>query len=198
MELKTIKISEIELLQDLKKIEDWEKRKFLKSIKKYGIVSPVVVTKRDNKYICIDGNLRIKFAKELGYKTIKAIVIDIPDEKIKRARTLLNTIKFPTDSIRLGMILREFDMDLKDTLMIEDNIYQAILDCVIDEKEIKKRGSKRHSEAVIRIKYSLSPEVFFNFILALDEIGSKFNIPNRSKQFEKLIEVLYGNKENQT
>lgn len=54
------------------------------SIMKDGIASPLVVRQIDTGYELIDGERRLKLAKELGYKTVPCQVIDADDEKAMR------------------------------------------------------------------------------------------------------------------
>ncbi len=80
-----------------------EKTKQLKeSIKKYGLVDPCVVnqsTGREN--IVIGGHFRLKVAKELGYKTVPVVYLNIPDIDTEKE---LN--------IRLNKNLGEWDWEL--------------------------------------------------------------------------------------
>jgi len=80
-----------------------EKTKQLKeSIKKYGLVDPCVVnqaTGREN--IVIGGHFRLKVAKELGYKTVPVVYLNIPDIETEKE---LN--------IRLNKNLGDWDWEL--------------------------------------------------------------------------------------
>ena len=50
------------------------------SIKKYGIIEPLLVRPKDNKYEIILGNRRYNAAKQLGLETVPAIIINVNDE----------------------------------------------------------------------------------------------------------------------
>lgn len=60
------------------------------SIMKDGIASPLVVRQIDTGYELIDGERRIKLAKELGYKAVPCQVIEADDEKAMRLVWRLN------------------------------------------------------------------------------------------------------------
>jgi len=61
---------------------DREKMEELKgSIKKHGIIQPVVVRKMANGYEIVAGERRLKAAKEIGLKRIPAIIKSINNEK---------------------------------------------------------------------------------------------------------------------
>jgi len=52
------------------------------SIKENGIIQPIVVTPKDNKFMIIAGERRYKAAKLANIKEVPAIVRDIPEDKI--------------------------------------------------------------------------------------------------------------------
>jgi ParB family chromosome partitioning protein len=61
---------------------DKEKMEELKgSIKKHGIIQPIVVRKMSNGYEIVAGERRLKAAKEIGLKKIPAIIKSINNEK---------------------------------------------------------------------------------------------------------------------
>jgi len=61
---------------------DKEKMEELKeSIKKHGIIQPIVVRKMANGYEIVAGERRLKAAKEIGLKKIPAIIKSINNEK---------------------------------------------------------------------------------------------------------------------
>ena len=72
------------------------------SIKKYGLIDPLLVNSAENrKNILIGGHFRLKIAKDLGFKEVPCVYINIPD--IKKEKEL---------NIRLNKNLGEFDFEL--------------------------------------------------------------------------------------
>jgi len=72
------------------------------SIKKYGLVDPLLVNSAENrKNVLIGGHFRLKVAKDLGYKKVPVVYINIPD--IEKEKEL---------NIRLNKNLGEFDFEL--------------------------------------------------------------------------------------
>ncbi len=72
------------------------------SIKKYGFVDPLLVNSAENrKNVLIGGHFRLKIAKDLGYKEVPCLYINIPD--IEKEKEL---------NIRLNKNLGEFDFQL--------------------------------------------------------------------------------------
>lgn len=112
------------------------------SIKRYGMVDPLLVNNAENrKNIVIGGHFRLKVAKDLGYTEVPVVYVNIPD--IEKEKEL---------NIRLNKNLGEFDWDLlakfdenflstigfsseelDEVFDIDDNIEQFDL-----EKELKK------------------------------------------------------------
>jgi len=50
------------------------------SMKRFGQISPIVITKKN---VLIAGGRRLEAARSLGWRTINAVVADIPDELTK-------------------------------------------------------------------------------------------------------------------
>lgn len=96
-------------IKDLK-LSDYNPRKWnekaisdlTESIKKYGLVDPLLVNSAPNrKNILIGGHFRLKIAKDLGYEEVPVVYINIPD--IEKEKEL---------NIRLNKNLGEFDFEL--------------------------------------------------------------------------------------
>ena len=63
------------------------------SIEKDGILVALTVRKKDGYYELIDGERRLRIAKEIGYKTVPCDVIDIDDETALRMIWKVNTLR---------------------------------------------------------------------------------------------------------
>jgi len=63
------------------------------SIQRDGILVPLTVRKKDGYHELIDGERRIRLAKELGYKTVPCTVIDVDDETARRMVWKVNTLR---------------------------------------------------------------------------------------------------------
>jgi len=72
------------------------------SIQKFGIVDPILVNSSPTrKNVVVGGHFRLKIAKELGFKEVPVVYLDIPD--IKKEKEL---------NIRLNKNLGEWDLSL--------------------------------------------------------------------------------------
>lgn len=73
-----IKISEIEISEDnVRNTGQYENLEELKnSIKKFGLLQPIVVEKENNKYKVIIGQRRFRACKDLGWDKIPALIVN--------------------------------------------------------------------------------------------------------------------------
>lgn len=72
------------------------------SVKRFGLVGPIIVNSVINRQnVVIGGHFRLKVAKDLGYKTIPVVYVNIPD--IEKEKEL---------NLRLNKNLGEWDFDL--------------------------------------------------------------------------------------
>lgn len=59
-----------------------KKEEMMESIKKYGVMTPIIVRKiEDDKYEILSGHNRVRCSKELGLSTIPAQIVDCDDKK---------------------------------------------------------------------------------------------------------------------
>ena len=66
--------------------------RLIESIKRFGCVDPIIVNiALTRKYVVIGGHMRLQALKELGYKEIPVVFVNIPDiEKEKELNLRLN------------------------------------------------------------------------------------------------------------
>ena len=113
------------------------------SIKRFGLVDPLLVNgSKDRKNIVIGGHFRLKVAKDLGFKEVPVIYLDIPDEAKERELNLrLNKNQGDWDY----ELLAEFDESLLADVGFDSEELDSIFDIDVDEpdsfdleKELKK------------------------------------------------------------
>lgn len=104
-QIQTVEVSVNDLVSpdyNPRKHDDIAKEQLKQSIKRFGIVDPIVANSSPTrKNIIIGGNFRWEVIKELGYKTVPVVYVDIPD--IDKEKEL---------NIRLNKNTGEFDWDL--------------------------------------------------------------------------------------
>ena len=127
-----------------RKWDDAKKEKLRESIKRFGLVDPIIVNSAPKrKKIVIGGHFRLKVAEELGYKNVPVVFLDIPDiEKEKELNLRLNKNVGEWDL----ELLKEFDLgvlldvgfDDGDLSQIWDDSLETEDDNFQEEKELEK------------------------------------------------------------
>lgn len=114
------------------------------SIKKFGLVDPIIANgAASRKNIVIGGHFRLKAAKELGYKQVPVVYLNIPNiqkETELNLRLNRNTGEWDFE------LLKSFDMDLLLDVGFDDTDLSSIWDDTLQteddefdvEKELKK------------------------------------------------------------
>ena len=124
-----------------RKHDDLATGQLKQSIKRFGLVDPVIVNSAPNRRnIIIGGHFRWEVAKELGYKTIPVVYVDIPD--LDKEKEL---------NLRLNKNVGEFDWDLlakfDESFLADIGFSSGELDGIFDvdvpeefdlEKELRK------------------------------------------------------------
>ena len=92
--VQTLKITEVEpnRNQPRKQFEEEALEELADSIKRYGLIQPIVVTKKDGYYQIIAGERRWRASKKAGLSTIQAIVRE-DDEKKNKEIALIENIQ---------------------------------------------------------------------------------------------------------
>lgn len=115
--VQNIKISDIEPNKDQpRRIFDEEALTELsESIKKYGVIQPIIVTKKDNYYQIVAGERRWRASKKAGMSEIPAIVRE-NDEKKNKEIALIENIQRedlnPIEKARgIKLLMQEYDLN---------------------------------------------------------------------------------------
>lgn len=92
--VQTLKITEVEpnRNQPRKQFDEEALEELADSIKKYGLIQPIVVTKKDGYYQIVAGERRWRASKKAGLSTIQAIVRE-DDEKKNKEIALIENIQ---------------------------------------------------------------------------------------------------------
>lgn len=150
------------------------------SIQRDGILIPLTVRKKDGYYELIDGERRVRLAKELGYKTIPVTVIDVDDDTSRRMVWKVNTLRQdyspnekayyflklqkPPYEMSLPGIARECDIGVKDVkaylnvLKLPKEYQQMVWDRVIPIRNIRELN--KLFNGVARATPEENPEIF--------------------------------------
>lgn len=92
LHIETVAISTLKpALYNPRKWSDDATAQLTESIKRFGLVDPILLNSGDRKNIVIGGHFRLKVAKDLGYKEVPVVYLSIPDEaKEKELNLRLN------------------------------------------------------------------------------------------------------------
>jgi DNA modification methylase len=103
------------------------------SIKRFGMVDPIIANSAEaRKNIVIGGHFRLKVAKDLGYKEVPVVYLDIPDEvKEKELNLRLNRNLGDWDYT----LLAEFDQSVLTDVGFSSEELDDIFDLEMDEPE---------------------------------------------------------------
>ncbi len=127
-----------------RKWDDTKKEKLKESVKRFGLVDPLIVNSASKrKNILIGGHFRLKVAKELGYKKVPVVFVHIPDikkEKELNLRLNKNTGEWDMD------LLKEFDLELLLNVGFDEedlsDIWDDSLETEDDNFDLEKELSK--------------------------------------------------------
>lgn len=118
------------------------------SIKRFGLVDPLLVNgSKERKNIIIGGHFRYKIARDLGYKEVPVVYLDIPDETTEKELNLrLNRNQGDWDY----ELLAEFDESLLGDVGFSSEELDDIFEIDLEEsetfdleKELKKLDIKK-------------------------------------------------------
>ena len=117
MQLKHYKLSDINPAKyNPRKITDKELSGLIESIKKFGMIDPLIVNIRDGKNVLVGGHQRLKVAEILKMETVPVVEVDLSISEEKALNVALNspTLSGKYDENILSGLLDEIKVDLPD------------------------------------------------------------------------------------
>ncbi len=122
-----VKISELEpAVYNPRKWSEDAIKQLTESIEQFGLVDPIIVNGApERKNIVIGGHFRLKIAKDLGYKDIPVVYVNIPD--VEREKEL---------NLRLNKAVGDWDYDLlaefDEAMLVDVGFSSEELDDIFD------------------------------------------------------------------
>lgn len=110
VEIEKLKPAEYNPRVELQPEDDVYKR-IKASITKFGMVAPLVVNKRNGLYTIVGGHQRYNILKELGYKEISCILVDLDEVDEIELNLSLNKNTGYWDNEKLKDIFTNIDFD---------------------------------------------------------------------------------------
>ncbi|PSM51604.1 chromosome partitioning protein [Campylobacter blaseri] len=162
------------------------------SIKRHGLIQPIIVFQKDDDYILIAGERRLRAVKLLGLKNIKAIVADIESKNLRELALIENIQRQDLTPLELATSYKELIDEYKIT---QDDLAEIIkksrsqitntlrlLSLSQDTKKALEEGKITQGHAKVLIGLSSKDETeVLNTI-----IGQKLNV----RQTESLVKKI--------
>ena len=222
--LKSEEIKEGEVVQNLK-LRDIEPNKdqprrifkddaldeLAESIKIYGVIQPIIVTKKDNYYQIVAGERRWRAAKKAGLKEIPAIVRENSEQKNREIALIENIQREDLNPIEKARGFRQLideyglkQQELADMMgMNRSTVTNTLRILNLDERVIdlalEGKLSETHCRTLLTV---LDPEEQYQMALKIIEnsssvndlerkIKNKKNVKKNNKEDQKKYEAIY-------
>lgn len=85
------------------------------SIKRHGLIQPIIVVAKDDGYMLLAGERRLRASQKAGFKTIKAIVADIESKNLRELALIENIQREDLNPIELAIAYKELIEEYKIT-----------------------------------------------------------------------------------
>ena len=199
--VKSIKIIDIEPNRDQpRKIFDNESLEELaESIKRYGIIQPIIVNKKDNYYAIVAGERRWRAAKKAGLTEIPCIIRDDDERKNKEIALIENIQREdlnPIDKARgFRQLMDEYGMtqqQLSDTIGISrSGIANTVRILNLDPRVIKLAEEGKLAEGHCRSLMAIQdPEKQYAAAMVIVEKGESVRDIERKVKNKKNVQKV--------
>ena len=174
-----IKLIEIEPneKQARKTFNDESIEELAESIKKYGVIQPIIVTKKDNFYQIIAGERRWRASKKAGLTEIPAIVRDDEERKNKEISLIENIQREDLNPIDKARGIK--------TLMDEYNLTQAEVADVLG----KARSSIANSVRILNLDERVI-DLALEGKLTEGHCKALMSIDDKEKQYQMALNII--------
>ncbi|EAI6585994.1 ParB/RepB/Spo0J family partition protein [Campylobacter jejuni] len=162
------------------------------SIKEFGLIQPIIVFKKNNKFILIAGERRLRAVKALGKKEILAFIADIDENKLRELalieniqRENLNPIELANsykDLMQVHKITQENLAELihKSRTQITNTLRLLNLDIRTQELIASGKISQGHAKVLVGLDQKDEK------MLVGSIIGQKLNVRDTEKIVKKI------------
>ena len=167
--------------QARKKFDEEAIEELADSIKKYGLIQPIIVTKKDGYYEIIAGERRWRACKKAGLREISAIIKDDDDRKNKEISLIENIQREDLNTVEKAMgikiLMEEYNLTQQQVSEALGKSRSAIANTIrilnLDERvlELAKEGklTEGHCRALLAIE---NGDKQFEMALKIIEQGS--------------------------
>ncbi|BDL89134.1 ParB/RepB/Spo0J family partition protein [Campylobacter jejuni] len=162
------------------------------SIKEFGLIQPIIVFKKNNKFILIAGERRLRAVKALGKKEILAFIADIDENKLRELALIENIQRENLNPIELANSYKDLMQVYKIT---QENLAELIhksrtqitntlrlLNLDIRTQELIASGKISQGHAKVLVGLDQKDEK----MLVDSIIGQKLNVRDTEKIVKKI------------
>lgn len=150
--------------QPRKEFNDETIKELASSIKKRGILQPIIVTKKEDKYIIVAGERRFRASNIAGIKTIPCIIKELSDEEIIEIALLENIQREDLNVFEEALAYKNVmekklitQAELAETIgksrpYISNTIRMLKLNEEVIDMIIQNKLSSGHGKAILKLK----------------------------------------------
>lgn len=164
--VENLKIIEVEPNRDQprKKFDEEALEELAESIKRYGVIQPIIVTKKENYYEIVAGERRWRASKKAGLTTIPAIVRESDERRNKEIALIENVQREDLNAVEkatgIKILMEEYNLTQQQVSEILGKSRSSIANTVrilnLDERvlELAKEGklTEGHCRALLSIE----------------------------------------------
>ncbi len=184
--------------QARKKFDEEAIEELADSIKKYGLIQPIIVTKKDGYYEIIAGERRWRACKKAGLREISAIVKDDDDRKNKEISLIENIQREDLNTVEKAMgikiLMEEYNLTQQQVSEALGKSRSAIANTIrilnLDERvlELAKEGklTEGHCRALLAIE---NGDKQFEMALKIIEQGSNVRETEETTKQKKKSQI---------
>ena len=154
-------------------------RELSESIKRHGLLQPIIVVAKDDAYMLLAGERRLRASKLAGFTKIKAIVADIESKNLRELALIENIQREDLNPIELAIAYKE--------LIEEYKITQEGLSEIIHKSRTQITNTMRLLSLTETTKQYLSEGL-------LSQGHAKVLVGLEPKEEEKVVNTILGQK----
>ncbi len=180
--------------QPRKEFDEELLKELSESIKRYGILQPITLRKKNDKYEIVMGERRYRASKMLGLSEIPAIILDVNDEDGLAASLIENIQRVDLNFIEEAQSIKDF-IDLyhlsqeevsKKLGKTQSTISNKLRILKLTDKELnlilKSSLTERHARALLKIE-----DEKLRFIVLNHIIKKKLNVKQSENYIKKIL-----------
>jgi ParB family chromosome partitioning protein len=207
--VKEIKIEDIIVnpFQPRKQFDPESIAELSESIKRHGLLQPVVVIRSNDKFMLIAGERRLRATRLAGIDSIKAIVADIDKNKIRELALIENIQRENLNSIELAISFKELieehdltheelsDIVKKSRSFITNTLRLLQLEDYVKDKLMENKITHGHAKVLVGLDKEEQKKITDSIIgqklsvRETEELVSKLKEPLKEKKSKKVSEA---------